>query len=226
MALSIHTNHRLLFGLAAGIYLVLVGLCAIWPATVAQRAEAEVAKPLENEFVSRGRRVYASLNCVTCHTQQIRGDARLAREVDGRLEIPVLAPDARFGREAASRSVEYAWQEPPFMGTERIGPDLLSVGKRLPASQWHYWHLYDPRAVVPDSLMPPHRFLFTTQRPPEEVRNDYEQVQVIEGLGVEGELWATPAARDLVEYLLSLTRERLDRLEGGPQGSAEGGREG
>ncbi len=59
--------------------------------------------------------------------------------------------------------------------------------------------------------MPPHRWLFTTERPPESVAADYDEVKVIEGLGVPGEkLWATPDARALVEYLLSLTREGLE----------------
>ena len=38
MAFSIHTNHRVLFLLPAGIYLVLVYLCAVWPAMQEQAA--------------------------------------------------------------------------------------------------------------------------------------------------------------------------------------------
>jgi cytochrome c oxidase cbb3-type subunit 2 len=213
MSLSIHTNHRLLFVIPAVLYLVLVGLCAVWPAEVARREDESVHRPPPEELVSRGRELFRSYNCVTCHTQQIRGDARLPKvEVDGVLRIPVLPADARFGREAASTSEEYAGQEPPLMGTQRTGPDLSSVGRRLPSAQWHYWHLYNPRSVSPDSLMPPHRFLFTTEPPPKDREFDYEEVQIIQGLGVPAgkKLWATPDARALVEYLLSLTREHLE----------------
>lgn len=98
------------------------------------------------------------------------------------------------------------------MGTQRTGPDLSAVGKRLPDVQWHYWHLYNPQSVSPDSLMPPHRFLFTTEEPAEDVAVDYEEVLNIEGLGVPApRLWATPDARALVEYLISLKREFVEQ---------------
>ncbi len=212
MGLSIHTNHRLLFILPASIYLVLVYLCAVWPAMIEQEAMEKLDKPPENEVVARGRELYGSFNCVTCHTQQIRGDARRAYYEDEILRVPVLEADARFGREVATRAEEYAWPDPVFMGTQRIGPDLSSTGRRLPEAQWHYWHLYNPQSVSPDSQMPPHRFLFTTVEPGGDEQFDYEEVQVIEGLNVEGgKLWATPDAVALVEYLLSLNREFLDR---------------
>ena len=48
-------------------------------------------------------------------------------------------------------------------------------------------------SVSPDSLMPPHRFLFTTEAPPPGREAEYDKVTMIEGLGVPGnELWATP----------------------------------
>lgn len=208
---SIHTNHRLLLILPASLYIVLVALCAVWPAVLEQQKEAQVERSEETPLAERGRKLYGSFNCVTCHTQQIRGDERLAAEVDGERIVPVLAADARFSREVASRGAEYAHQEPPFMGTQRTGPDLSSVGRRLPDAQWHYWHLYHPQSVSPDSLMPPHRFLFTTEEPDEDVAPDYDVVLNIEGLGVPGsKLWATPDAKALVEYLISLKREFLE----------------
>ena len=211
MALNIHTNHRLLFLLPAGLYLVLVYVCAVWPAMVEQDAMEQVERRPISDLVARGRELYGSYNCVTCHTQQIRGDERKATEEDGRLIVPVLEADARFGRELATSAEEYAWQDPVFMGTQRTGPDLSSTGRRMPEAQWHYWHLYDPQSVSPDLLMPPHRFLFTTEPPAEDVRFDHEEVQVIEGLDVPGgRLWATPDAVALVEYLLSLNREYLE----------------
>lgn len=211
MALSIHTNHRLLFVLPAGIYLVLVYLCAIWPAMQEQAAMEELERPLMDERVERGRVLYGKFNCVTCHTQQIRGDERKAIDEDGVRIVPVLEADARFGREVATRAEEYAWQDPVYMGTQRTGPDLSSAGRRIPDAQWHYWHLYDPKSVSPDSIMPPHRFLFTTEAPTGDAQFQYEEVQVIDGLGVDGDkLWATPDAVALVEYILSLNREYLE----------------
>ena len=212
MALNIHTTHRLLFWLPALLYLVLVYICAVWPAMVEQSAMEQVEKPPHDELVERGRDLYESFNCVTCHTQQIRGDERKARDEDGIRVVPVLAADARFGREVATRAEEYAWQDPVFMGTQRSGPDLSSTGRRLPDAQWHYWHLYDPQSTSPGSIMPPHRFLFTTERPTGDTQFDFEEVEVIDGMNVPGgKLWATPDARALVEYLLSLNRAFLEQ---------------
>jgi cytochrome c oxidase cbb3-type subunit 2 len=213
MALSIHTNHRLLFAIPAVSYVILVILCVIWPAMIEDAYEAEIPKPYSDELVQRGFELYGSYNCVTCHTQQVRGDERMATEIEGIRTIPVLKADARFGRERASTREEYAHQSPVYMGTQRIGPDLTSVGRRLPDAQWHYWHLYNPQSVSPDSLMPPHRILITTEPPPNKEKFDFDKVEIIQGLGVPGgKLWATPDAKALVEYLISLNREAVDAL--------------
>jgi cytochrome c oxidase cbb3-type subunit 2 len=48
----------------------------------------------------------------------------------------------------------------PFQwGSERTGPDLARVGGKY-SDGWHREHLIDPRAVVPESIMPPYAFLF------------------------------------------------------------------
>jgi cytochrome c oxidase cbb3-type subunit 2 len=212
MPMNIHTSHRMLLLVPAVTYLLLVFVCAIWPALVQSEEDAQVEAPYADPLVAYGRDVYRAYNCVTCHTQQIRGDVRRRIEVDGREIVPVLKADARFGREIATRAEEYAHQSPPLLGTQRTGPDLSTVGKRLPEAQWHYWHLYDPQSVSPGSVMPPHPFLFTTEPPDTAELADYERVHLIEGLDVPPgkELWATPDARALVEYLLSLTREGIE----------------
>ena len=47
----------------------------------------------------------------------------------------------------------------PFQwGSKRTGPDLARVGGRY-SDEWHVQHLIDPRAVVPESIMPPYAFL-------------------------------------------------------------------
>src|SRR5262249_59956028 len=47
-----------------------------------------------------------------------------------------------------------------MLGTQRTGPDLADVGTRQPSEAWHLIHLYDPRAVVPQSVMPAYRWYF------------------------------------------------------------------
>lgn len=95
---------------------------------------------------SRGREVYASLGCVYCHSQQPRD--------------PKYAPDGERGWGRASTPGDYAYDTPHLLGTMRTGPDLFNIGARQQSEQWHLVHLYNPRAVVPGSIMPSYRFLF------------------------------------------------------------------
>jgi cytochrome c oxidase cbb3-type subunit 2 len=47
----------------------------------------------------------------------------------------------------------------PFLwGSKRTGPDLARVGGRY-SDDWHRAHLYNPRNVVPESIMPAYPWL-------------------------------------------------------------------
>jgi cytochrome c oxidase cbb3-type subunit 2 len=50
--------------------------------------------------------------------------------------------------------------------TRRIGPDLTQVGLKY-SDEWHLAHLWDPRMLVPDSIMP--RYVGLFDAPPERV---------------------------------------------------------
>src|SRR5688500_6796500 len=63
---------------------------------------------------ARGRDAYLREGCFYCHTQQVR---------------PVMA-DAGMG--PAGNAGDYVFQDPPPLGTRRIGPDLHNVGARQP----------------------------------------------------------------------------------------------
>ncbi len=206
MASNIHTSHRMVFLLPAGIYVVLVAAIAVLPAMQAASKEAELEEPPVTKLAAWGRELYRkSFNCVVCHTQQIRGDVRRRNELDG--SVPVLQADARFELEGPTTAEEYAHQEAPLLGTQRTGPDLMSIGRRMPSRQWHYWHLYKPQSVSPDSTMEAYPYLFTREKPKPVGDAIPEEVEQIAALGLKGgKLWATPEAVALVEYLLSLDR--------------------
>jgi cytochrome c oxidase cbb3-type subunit 2 len=91
---------------------------------------------------ARGRRIYIREGCWYCHSQYIR---------------PVTKEDLRWG--PVSEAGEYAYDLPHLFSTRRIGPDLTRVGLKF-ADDWHYAHHWNPRLVVPDSIMPSFTWLF------------------------------------------------------------------
>lgn len=137
-----------------------------------------------------GRRVYTSLGCIYCHTQQVR-DA-------------VFTADERRGWGRPSVPADYVYDEPHLIGTMRTGPDLLNVGARLPDRGWHLLHLYDPRLVMDWSIMPSFPFLFEWKA---EAGPDDEIVALPASSARPNQvLVARREARDLVDYLVSLAR--------------------
>lgn len=135
-----------------------------------------------------GREHYVSLGCVYCHSQQPRD--------------PAYAPDGLRGWGRPSTAGDYAYDHPHLLGTMRTGPDLFNIGARQPSVDWHLVHLYQPRAVVPWSIMPSYPFLFEVKETPDA---DDLVVRVPEPWAPgSGTLVARVEAEELVDYLLSL----------------------
>ena len=127
----------------------------------------------------------------------MRRDTRIPEREGG---VHVLPQDSRYG--TPSRAEDYAADDPPFLGTARIGPDLANAGERIPDEAWHLLHLDDPRAMVPDSIMPSHPWLF---RGKDDHQAEDKRLTLPGRPGrASEEIWATPAAQDLVAFLLSL----------------------
>ena len=99
-----------------------------------------------------GREVYIREGCWYCHSQYVR---------------PVTGEDLRWG--PVSEAGEYAYDLPHLFSTRRIGPDLTRVGLKY-GDDWHYAHHWDPRLVVPESIMPSFRWLYHRLQVP--VRKD------------------------------------------------------
>ncbi|PWG60943.1 cbb3-type cytochrome c oxidase subunit II [Spiribacter halobius] len=177
-----------------------------------QMASEPVPKDLEpyTEAELRGRQLYISEGCMYCHSQQPRDPG-------------YSAADSRRGWGRAAVPGDYAYDQPHLMGTMRTGPDLLNIGARQPSQQWHLIHLYNPRAVSPDSTMPPYRYLF------EVVGNPLDGETVVEIPAPygpdEGVVVTTQAVEDLVAYLKALDRtypaDALPREQTGNEGEGE-----
>lgn len=88
-----------------------------------------------------GADIYKREGCYGCHSQQIRV---LRDEVE------------RYGH--YSLAAESMYDFPFQWGSKRTGPDLARVGGKY-SDEWHKIHLINPRAVVPESIMPGYRFL-------------------------------------------------------------------
>ena len=88
-----------------------------------------------------GRDIYLREGCYTCHSQMIR---------------PFRDEKERYGH--FSLAVESKYDHPHQWGSKRTGPDLARVGGKY-SDEWHVAHLMDPRALVPESVMPRYRWL-------------------------------------------------------------------
>jgi cytochrome c oxidase cbb3-type subunit II len=199
MKLSPHTNLPLLFSLIAGGFIVLTGLIAFAPSVWVEAHNAPLpgSKPLTPEQ-QEGLRVYVSEGCPYCHTQQVRP----------------LPEDSMFGRPSAPgdyarlRALGGLVQIPEVLGTERTGPDLSNVAARQPSDIWQYIHLYQPRALVGQSIMPAFQWLFVVTRHPDGTAVKVPvPPQALPDTGLT--VVATARAQALVAYLLSLKQTTI-----------------
>jgi cbb3-type cytochrome c oxidase subunit II len=128
-----------------GFFAMSVLLLGVWPGRTLEEQihQTAPAHPLPlSTSEQRGRNVYAREGCAYCHTQQIR---YLKRDVD------------RFGK--ATLAWETIFDYPHLWGTRRIGPDL-SREASVRSADWQLSHLYEPRNLVRDSVMPAFPWLF------------------------------------------------------------------
>lgn len=164
------------FVAGVGFFVMSVAWLGVWPARVLEQQAREFGPAATMSLSAselRGREIYAREGCGYCHTQQIRFTA---------------ADEARFG--APTMSWESRRDVPHMLGTRRIGPDL-SRASGIRSEDWHLVHLYNPRLVVSQSVMPGYPWLFdgSADKPRQ-------------------------SARDVVAYLETLGRARLLGAEG------------
>jgi cytochrome c oxidase cbb3-type subunit I/II len=143
----INTAYATTFGAGLLFFVVSFVALGIIPATLLHAEMIRTTPPGASLKLtpseSRGREIYAKNGCGYCHSQQVRN----------------LATDIwRFG--PPSSAWETANDVPQLWGTRRIGPDLAREGARR-TPDWQLVHLYNPRYVVPDSIMPTYSWMFS-----------------------------------------------------------------
>lgn len=175
---------------SAGILVYATILLVGIPYLQLSKATPEDALKPYSELELKGRNIYVKNGCVYCHSQQ-------PREKNS-------GPDGLRNWGRPSTPSDYAYDYPHQLGTMRTGPDLLNIGVRQPSEDWHLVHLYQPRAVLPNSVMPSYPYMF-------EIKNEAEDGDKVVNLppqyAPQGKVVvAGEEALALVAYLKSLKR--------------------
>ena len=140
-----------------------------------------------------GRNIYIREGCYVCHSQMVR---------------PLRDEVERYGH--YSLAAESMYDRPFQWGSKRTGPDLARVGGKY-SDEWHKLHLEDPRAVVPESIMPPYRFLSKTELDTSTITADLKANQ---RLGV-------PYTDEMVENAMADLFNQLDDFSDDYEGFVE-----
>jgi cytochrome c oxidase cbb3-type subunit 2 len=183
----------LIVGGSTLVYACLAVLMAILPGIELSKIPAGPNVVPLTPLQAEGRDVYVANGCSYCHTQQVRP----------------LQQDKVFGR--PSMAGDFKYQTPELLGSERTGPDLTNIGVRQPSAVWQYLHLYNPRAVVRESIMPAFSWVFDglpAERGGANVgawRKAYAPAQ--------GVVVPTHAAEALIAYLASLKQPALSAAD-------------
>ena len=132
------------FFFAVGVFVVIAfaGLIEILPNFAEASRPVAGLKPY-TVLELAGKNIYKKDNCIACHSQLIR---------------PFKSETDRYGQ--YSLSGEYAYDRPFLWGSKRTGPDLHRVGNYR-TTDWHENHMMDPKSVVPQSIMPAYKHMFT-----------------------------------------------------------------
>jgi len=108
-----------------------------------------------------GYNVYLREGCYNCHSQQIRS---LRDEVE------------RYGH--YSLAAESMYDHPFQWGSKRTGPDLARVGGKY-SDEWHIRHMYRPKDLVPESIMPPYPHLENRGADVDDIANHMKALRAV-----------------------------------------------
>jgi len=154
-----------------------------------------------------GRDIYLREGCYGCHSQMIR---TLRDEVE------------RYGH--YSLAAESMYDHPFQWGSKRTGPDLARVGGKY-SDEWHVAHMTDPRAIVPESIMPGYPFLGQRALDFGDVAEHMKVLRVegvpytdemIEGAKADLERQVDPNAEAIKDFLARYPKAQARQFDGDP----------
>ena len=132
---------RIVFWGGLAVFFAVVAVAVFTPVAVWRPTPTDIAHPYTAQEAA-GRKLFYSNGCNYCHTQYVR-------DVDNAMG-PVSEP------------VNYYYDDPMILGSERTGPDLSYIGRKR-SVQWEIDHMKDPRQFSPLSIMPDFTFLSDAQ---------------------------------------------------------------
>jgi len=159
-----------------------------------------------------GRDIYVREGCYVCHSQMIRS---LRDEVE------------RYGH--YSLAAESMYDHPFQWGSKRTGPDLARVGGKY-SDEWHVVHMQNPRAIVPESVMPGYPYLART---PLDYGNIAARLETNEEVGVpytedmiknakaDVERQLDPSAEGVKDFLKRYPKAQIRQFDGNPKNISE-----
>jgi cytochrome c oxidase cbb3-type subunit 2 len=155
-------RNTILLGVLTLVTVAIGGLVEIVPLftieTTIERVEGmRPYSPLE----LTGRNIYIREGCYLCHSQQIR---------------PLRDEVERYGH--YSLAAESMYDHPFQWGSKRTGPDLARIGGKY-SNEWHVSHMIDPRAVVPQSIMPSYAFLAQKPVDPSDITQHLKALRTV-----------------------------------------------
>jgi cytochrome c oxidase cbb3-type subunit 2 len=113
-----------------------------------------------------------------------------------------------------SLAAESMYDHPFQWGSKRTGPDLARVGGRY-SDQWHTDHLINPRALVPESIMPGYPWLAANKL---DVRDTMQKFRTLQRVGVPyTQEMVEKAQQDLVAQISPDTRNARELLRRYPK---------
>ena len=193
--MNVFNDHKKLYSIAGLLFLVLTYVTVIMPALQNQNNNAPLpgSVPLAGDALA-GKSVYVAEGCVGCHSQQVR-NIEMDKVFGSRPGMPA---------DYANLKRMNVWQNTStVMGTERTGPDLTNIAERQSSKDWHLMHLFNPRSVVAQSIMPSYEWLF-------EIKDSVAKNDVVVNVptaflnGRKGKVVAKKEALQLLAYLLTL----------------------
>jgi cytochrome c oxidase cbb3-type subunit II len=198
--MNVFNDHKKLYPIAGLLFFVLTYVTVIMPALANQKNNMPLPNSVElSGDALAGKNVYVSEGCVGCHSQQVR-NVEMDKVFGSR---PGIASDY------ANLKRMNIWQNTStVMGTERTGPDLTEVGKRQPSKDWNLMHLFNPRSVVAQSIMPSYEWMFEIKETP--LKTDVVVSMPASFLnGRVGKVVAKKEALQLLAYIQSLKQTEL-----------------